>query len=804
MKYVEAGLQSTDITLYVVDSHHRFLYLNPQAEQTMGISSKDATGRTGLEVGFENEQVEVLRKATEEVMRSGKAQHTEVQMKFKGEVRILEQLALPVHIADEGVAAVTVFLQDRTVQAQEMKVFEALAKVNDILRTAEDTAGLVTKVVRAVAGSLHEEGFAVLIQRGGRWISHYAFDLKGNDELEIMLEATKLAENTIASSKPLNIPDALVSGLVNKKVAKKYGLRSVLALPVEIEKGTMAVLLFGRVTVTPFSDTEVALAKKIGSTLAVAFHDQLLLERIKESDRDKECLVTNLAMESEKLTQILNGTPVAIALFEGSDVDATLVQCNNLFRDTVISAAPRPLEGKRYDQLATHEEVEITKKVVKQAMSTGKMQVIADHFHQTERGGGHCKFAIQPLAMDSPSFLLVATSTAELVESKRKIEELATQAESERARLRAMIDNLPVGILLVDASGNIVESNNYRRELWGGEAPSTNLPGGLKRFKGRWANTGMSIPVDGWPIMRALKKGEYIKGEMIDITYSDGKQGTELVSAAPIYNASGEKIGAVAIVLDLADQRKLEHNAIEAKELMETYLDLMTQDVDGHNAKIANHIRSAIADGKPGKGELLKALQTVALSSELISTVRKLQQVESNELAYDTVELTSLLDFAIADVKPMAGPKAEFDHPPHQECFVHASPLLKEVFVTILSHAIRRSDGDVHIAVRQNRCFDGGKEYQKVTLEDDAPGISNEDKLHLFMRKYRGQGKSHENGLRLYLAKRLVEEHSGKMWVEDRVPGEIEKGARFIIHLPAMTDASSQMLPPDQTEGHTL
>jgi signal transduction histidine kinase len=39
-------------------------------------------------------------------------------------------------------------------------------------------------------------------------------------------------------------------------------------------------------------------------------------------------------------------------------------------------------------------------------------------------------------------------------------------------------------------------------------------------------------------------------------------------------------------------------------------------------------------------------------------------------------------------------------------------------------------------------------------------------------------------GLGLYLVGTLVHDFQGKIWVEDRVPGDPAKGARFVVMLP--------------------
>jgi signal transduction histidine kinase len=77
-------------------------------------------------------------------------------------------------------------------------------------------------------------------------------------------------------------------------------------------------------------------------------------------------------------------------------------------------------------------------------------------------------------------------------------------------------------------------------------------------------------------------------------------------------------------------------------------------------------------------------------------------------------------------------------------------------------------------------------DYYRVVVEDNGPGISDNIKSRLFTRFSRGDTKTRGRGLGLFLVKSLVEDYHGKVWVEDRVPGDYTKGARFVVMLPAV------------------
>ena len=76
-----------------------------------------------------------------------------------------------------------------------------------------------------------------------------------------------------------------------------------------------------------------------------------------------------------------------------------------------------------------------------------------------------------------------------------------------------------------------------------------------------------------------------------------------------------------------------------------------------------------------------------------------------------------------------------------------------------------------------------GKKYYEVSVADDGPGIPDDMKGQLF-RRFKGEGvKASGHGLGLYLVKTIVEDFGGRVRVEDRVPGDYTRGAKFVVLL---------------------
>ena len=69
-------------------------------------------------------------------------------------------------------------------------------------------------------------------------------------------------------------------------------------------------------------------------------------------------------------------------------------------------------------------------------------------------------------------------------------------------------------------------------------------------------------------------------------------------------------------------------------------------------------------------------------------------------------------------------------------------------------------------------------------VSDQGIGIAPEEQEQIFQRFYRVDNRlrreTQGSGLGLYLARAVIEAHSGKIWVES----QLGRGARFIFTLP--------------------
>ena len=78
-----------------------------------------------------------------------------------------------------------------------------------------------------------------------------------------------------------------------------------------------------------------------------------------------------------------------------------------------------------------------------------------------------------------------------------------------------------------------------------------------------------------------------------------------------------------------------------------------------------------------------------------------------------------------------------------------------------------------------------------VTVTDDGPGVSADDRDHLFDRFYRVQstrGKVGGSGLGLSICQEVMTAHGGRVWVES----EFGQGSAFSIGLAGLASSADR------------
>jgi signal transduction histidine kinase len=216
--------------------------------------------------------------------------------------------------------------------------------------------------------------------------------------------------------------------------------------------------------------------------------------------------------------------------------------------------------------------------------------------------------------------------------------------------------------------------------------------------------------------------------------------------------------------------------------------DILTHDIRNYNqitASNAEILEEELTDSKSKR--FVEAIQKSAEgSTELIQKTRLLASLASGEAKNLTeVSVKESLERSITLVKGAFPDKTlVLTLPDMKDAKVLADPLLDQVFVNVISNAVKYTDGprvpiqiDVK-AVAEN----GSRMYWNISIEDQGRGIPDEMKTSATMR-YLGTAKG--RGLGLSIARALVvDRYSGRFELENRVEEDYAKGTRVEIWIP--------------------
>lgn len=275
------------------------------------------------------------------------------------------------------------------------------------------------------------------------------------------------------------------------------------------------------------------------------------------------------------------------------------------------------------------------------------------------------------------------------------------------------------------------------------------------------------------------------------VVRSDGTEHIVHAEAEVTYDQAGKPVSMFGTVQDITERKQVEEALEHAKAHAEMYLDLMGHDINNLNQIGMGYLELALNTlkmDKDAKKLLLKPLEALESSSKLIDNVRKLQNLKEGKSQFHIIDVGHTIREIIPKYSHVPGRDIAINHTLDCVCRAMANDLLNDVFSNIIGNAIKHSSGPLTINIISNKVYMDNIEYCKVIIEDNGPGIPDKIKNKLFTRFQRGTTKASGRGLGLYLVKTIVEDYGGMVLVEDRVPGDHTKGARFVVLLPAAKD----------------
>ncbi|MYG28463.1 MAG: response regulator, partial [Boseongicola sp. SB0677_bin_26] len=362
-----------------------------------------------------------------------------------------------------------------------------------------------------------------------------------------------------------------------------------------------------------------------------------------------------------------------------------------------------------------------------------------------------------------------------------------------RARLEALVDSSPVGVVEFEAAtGDPLsvnrEAGRIVKSLLG---PDGSLDELREALTARLAD-GREVGLDD------LKDAETLRAVEVELSVPDGRRLRVLVNATPIRPGDGGIESVVVTFQDLAaleelERLRMEFLAMVSHELREPLAAIrgsavtLLEEADEIDAAEAREFHRVIVE---------QAGHMRRLVGDLLDAGR----IEAGALSVspEPLDILGLVERARATFLGAGGRKAMTvdlapDLPPVMADGRRIVQVLGNLFANAARHAPDASP--IHVgAVRQ------GIEVA-VSVADEGGGIPTERLPHLFRRHSHasdhGRGAA-GFGLGLVICKGLVEAHGGRIRAESAGPG---LGARFTFTLPVAAGAGAVPAVGDSADG---
>ena len=249
-----------------------------------------------------------------------------------------------------------------------------------------------------------------------------------------------------------------------------------------------------------------------------------------------------------------------------------------------------------------------------------------------------------------------------------------------------------------------------------------------------------------------------------------------------------EEIQRLATSLEDANKRlvKLDKEKSEFLSIATHQLRTPMTVVKGYISMILEGAFGAFSD--KAKEAIAKVYTSNERLIKLIDDLLNISRIERGKMDYDfqVLPLEKLVGDVILELKPVAerkGLKINWQEPVGLPKIKFDESKMRQVVLNLIDNAVKYTEkGEIDAKLEKIN----GK--IRLTIKDTGAGLAKE-KIPLLFKKYsRVETKSpygkHTQGmgLGLYVAKRIIDDHKGKIWAESEGEG---KGSAFFVELPA-------------------
>ena len=342
----------------------------------------------------------------------------------------------------------------------------------------------------------------------------------------------------------------------------RTGTRSIAILPLEAEGRIVSImaLSWGRPHV--FNEESRLFLQTLANSCAQSLeHARLDTQARDLARRQQEALAL--------LNTLLESAPVGFALFDrdgryvlvngalaemnGSSIEAHL---GRTMREVVPQ--PEPEFERRLEQVWTSGRVSGEFVLMDEYSGERRFCLVSLYPVRVERSGAERSGAEHDERADS-EVLGVGAIVLEISERVRDEEEksrLVRELEIERARLEAVLQQMPSAVIIAEAPSGRMLLGNAQVDRVTGRPMTLDTVEDYGQYRAFWPD-GRQLQARDWALARAIESGEIVKDEQVLVPDDEGSRVLR-ITASPIRDRDGVITAGIAIFDDVTESARAE------------------------------------------------------------------------------------------------------------------------------------------------------------------------------------------------------------------------------------------------------
>lgn len=357
--------------------------------------------------------------------------------------------------------------------------------------------------------------------------------------------------------------------------------------------------------------------------------------------------------------------------------------------------------------------------------------------------------------------------------------------QTEKQQFQSIIVSLQDGVIFYDPNFRIQVFNQAAERIFsvsGQEIQGKEFTPAYAQQK-EWRRLTQVMFPSLAPVVAARSEAGVFP-QVVDISFEEPT--LELrVTMVKILNGEGRLLGFMKIVRDrtreMESMRAKSEFVTVAAHQLRTPLNAIawTFETLEDEKAVPENMRQFIVNGREATAKLLKTV------NDLLDVAR----IEEGQFGYQMqeIEFLSFLENILAQKMTIAkqyGIKIYYDRPQGEEA-INLKIDSKRLTIAIdnfLDNAIKYNVKNGEVTVKAERRK--GEPFIQVSITDTGVGVPAEEIRSLFSKFFRGSNvlkfQTEGTGLGLYIAKNIIRQHGGQVWVEST----LNRGSTFYFTLP--------------------